>query len=182
MLRSKEGERLLNLYKEYHKDPNKYPGATVTRFRGDIQKFIKENGPVTSCLDYGCGKGYQYMGRNLHEEWGIEMPTLYDPAVPNHNKRPNRTFDMVLSTDVMEHIAEEDVPDVLADIMSLSDRLVFLSISCRPAVALLPNGENAHSTVKPWTWWQEQVEKQARPGQLVLALCQPGETFRVSKT
>lgn len=182
MSRSKEGERLLDLYKEYHKDPNKYPGLTTTNYSPQIKKFIQENGPVTSCLDYGCGKGYQYMGKKLHEGWGIEMPTLYDPAVPNHNKRPDRTFDMVLSTDVMEHIAEEDVPTVLADIMSLSERLVFLSISCRPALINLPNGENAHCTVKPWTWWQKQVEKVAKPGQIVLAICEPGKPFRVSKT
>ena len=36
--------------------------------------------------------------------------------------------------------------------------MVILNIACYPANALLPNGENAHITVRDSFWWKAQVD------------------------
>jgi hypothetical protein len=61
----------------------------------------------------------------------------------------------------MEHIPEEQIPEVFEYIFSHADKFVFLGISTKLAKALLPNGENAHCTVKPIEWWTSMVEKHA---------------------
>jgi len=56
----------------------------------------------------------------------------------------------------MEHVPEEEVEEVLADIASYAPNAVF-AIALRPAAATLPNGDNAHCTVKPIQWWHGQL-------------------------
>lgn len=64
----------------------------------------------------------------------------------------------MVSFDVLEHIFVADVPKVLRDIYSCADRLVILNVACYPAAALLPNGENAHITVRQPLWWKGMVD------------------------
>lgn len=63
-------------------------------------------------------------------------------------------YDLVLCVDVMEHIQEDKVEEVLEDLFS-SGRFVFLTITCYPARQILSNGKNAHYTVKDPSWWDE---------------------------
>jgi hypothetical protein len=53
----------------------------------------------------------------------------------------------------MEHIPEEQIPHVFKQISQSATRFVFLAIATDLAIALLPNGENAHCTIKPLDWW-----------------------------
>jgi len=43
--------------------------------------------------------------------------------------KPTGRFDLVISTDVLEHIPEEHIDDIIADIFSYSDRWVQLPVS-----------------------------------------------------
>ena len=36
---------------------------------------------------------------------------------------------------------------------------MFANVACYPAMKHLPNGENAHCTVRPADWWQEQLHR-----------------------
>ena len=56
--------------------------------------------------------------------------------------------------DVLEHIFVADVPRVIREIFSLARSLVVVNIACYSARATLPNGENAHITVRPPLWWK----------------------------
>jgi hypothetical protein len=85
------------------------------------------------------------------------MPSLYDPAVEQYSVLPEGTFDAVICTDVLEHIEEEDVADVIREIYSKSDKFVYLGISNEPASSHLPDGRNAHVTQKSLDWWIEQT-------------------------
>ena len=58
--------------------------------------------------------------------------------------------------DVMEHVQEDKVEEVLADIFNFADD-VFLAISCYPATQTLLNGKNAHYTIKEPQWWKEKL-------------------------
>ena len=62
--------------------------------------------------------------------------------------------DCVVCMDVLEHIFIEDIPKVVAELFSLSKKLLIVNVACYKAAALLPNGENAHITVRSPDWWK----------------------------
>lgn len=148
-------EQYINLYRELHKT-DEFPGTELAPHVDAIAALVKQTNSTT-LLDFGCGKGQQYSIDNLHECWGGILPTLYDPGFPEHDVKPDGLWDGVICTDVLEHVPEAAIRDVLGDIISRSNKFVFLNVSIRVARAVLPNGENAHCTVKPPEWWGHQV-------------------------
>jgi len=60
-------------------------------------------------------------------------------------------------TDVMEHIAPEDVPLVLRNIVEAAKR-VYFNISTVEDHFGAAIGEPLHLTVQPHAWWREQLE------------------------
>jgi len=111
-------------------------------------------------LDYGSGKGFQYLGMRVHERWGGILPVCYDPGVKQLSERPKGYFSGIICTDVMEHIEEADVPKILDDIFSFvpGPGFVYFYIACRPTKRKrLPDGRDVHVTIKPPVWWAEQV-------------------------
>lgn len=147
------------LYESMHED-GAFQGIQVKRFKDQIDKLIKSTKSKT-LLDYGCGKATSYTRKQIHKDWGVEMPVLYDPYHAPYAERPKISFDGVICTDVLEHIPEPDVNDVLRDIFNYALEFVFLSISTKPAKKTLPNGENAHCTVNPREWWDEKLQEYA---------------------
>ena len=87
------------------------------------------------------------------------MPTLYDPAVPEFAAPLFGQFDGVICTDVLEHVPEDELPDVIGDLVRLSRMWCFVSVCCRPARPNknLPGGRNAHVTIRPQEWWLERL-------------------------
>ena len=134
-----------------------FDGHSLEPHAQRIGELIRTLG-VTSALDYGCGKGRQYEEKRLHElhEWGFK-PALYDPGVPGYATLPTQTFDAVICTDVLEHVHESLLPDVLSQIFARGRKLVYLAISTRLAEKRLPNGENAHCTVHDADWWMNTL-------------------------
>ena len=145
------------LYAEYHKQQGKYPGNSYKHQHADIAMAVKQYG-ATSMLDYGCGKATQWTRGEFWKEWGF-MPHLYDPGVPEFSTRPEQKFDCIISTDVLEHIPEEEIPGVLYYMFLHATKFIFLGIANTPAKAILPNGENAHCTVKPHKWWENKIRE-----------------------
>lgn len=117
---------------------------------GKWKTAIEENFPRMTLLDYGCGKGM--LGR------AVKYPmTEYDPGIPGKDSLPE-PHDVVISTDVLEHIEPEHIDAVLDHIQSLAKKFVFLVIATRPARKTLPDGRNAHLIIEPWEWWEEKLE------------------------
>ena len=147
-------------YKKFHAEKNtNYPGNNLKPQLQHIKDLVQDTKAKT-LLDYGCGKGLQYTKWKHHEEFGV-MPALYDPAVPEYEQLPDGPFDGVYSTDVMEHISKEQIPETFGKLFSRADKFVFLSICTQPALTILPNGENAHCTVEPIEFWVAMIEKYA---------------------
>jgi len=132
-----------------------FPGQMAWQFRDDILRLMKKTGAKT-LLDYGSGKGKQWGKLALHLQVD---PTLYDPYYPPNAKRPEGTFDGVICTDVLEHIPEDEVEQVLRDIIEYARCFVFLTICTKPAKKTLPDGRNAHLTVRPSEWWDEMLDR-----------------------
>ena len=147
----------ISLYKEMHQAETRYPGDSLQLHTYTIKQYIQQY-EIKSLMDFGCGKGEQYLDKKMHQKYfnGV-MPALYDPGVDKYSKVPEGTFDGVISTDVMEHIPESNLTEALDIIYSKADKFVYLGICTVLAQAILPNGENAHCTVKPLEWWVEKI-------------------------
>lgn len=153
-----EEEYYLDQYKILHKHPHKFAGDQTPHHRKEIGELVRSTGAQT-LLDFGCGKGWQYKSAKIHEDWGVEMPTLYDPAVPQYKALPDGPFDGVICTDVLEHVPESAIQKTMTDILTRSTKFAFLTISIVPALTILPNGLNAHCTVKHPKWWNAQISQ-----------------------
>jgi hypothetical protein len=149
---------LIPAYRQLHAQ-GRFPGYSIRAYVPQITELVMASGAKT-LLDFGCGAGKQYTEECYHVFWNI-MPTLYDPAVPAYSKRPKGTFDGIISTDVMEHIPEDELDDVIADLVGYARLWCFVSVCCRPAKANknLPDGRNAHVTIKPPEWWREKLDE-----------------------
>jgi SAM-dependent methyltransferase len=111
-------------------------------------------------LDFGCGSGYavRRMRQRGREWFGLELseaaykqylhePYFYQGGL---HQFPDSHFDMVYSTEVFEHIPEDEVDDVIEELARVIRSYAFLTISLRPS-----SNDNAyHCTLKPRTWWE----------------------------
>lgn len=149
--------RLLGAYQQLHQQ-GQFPGWAIRPFVGRIATLIEQTG-ATSLLDYGCGEGKQYSVEHVHHRWGI-MPALYEPARPEYSAEPSPA-DGVICTDVLEHVPEEEVPALCARLCGLARKFLFVSVCCRPAKRLLPDGRNSHVTLKSVAWWAAQFAAHA---------------------
>jgi hypothetical protein len=135
--------------KEHHKNSQTWQGLALKKFIPAINQIIKDKG-IESILDYGCGKA-----KHHPLEWNA---IKYDPAVPEYQNKPTGKFDLVISTDVLEHIPVDNLKDIIDEIFNYSKKWVFLSVCCRKANAILPNGYNAHATIESAKWWRELLK------------------------
>lgn len=100
-------------------------------------------------LDYGCGKGY--LAKAL--PFPIDE---YDPAVPGKQESP-KPAELVVATDVLEHIEEDKLIFVLDDLRRVTKRLAYFVIHTGPSSKTLKDGRNTHLIQKGQKWWREQL-------------------------
>jgi trans-aconitate methyltransferase len=124
------------------------------KFPEMIFKLIDENN-ISSILDYGCGKGD--LTSLLKELYPTKKIVGWDPAFNKIDELPEKV-DMIITTDVLEHIEPELLDHVLTDLINRSQKLVYHFIACYSAVAKLDDGRNAHLIVKTPDWWQDKMD------------------------
>ncbi len=100
-------------------------------------------------LDYGCGKAI------LEDKLDFKIQN-YDPALEQYSKRPVPA-DIVVCTDVLEHIEPECLDAVLGDLQVLTIKMLLCTIATRPASKFLPDGRNAHLIQKDLRWWMPKL-------------------------
>jgi hypothetical protein len=129
-------------------------GTKGYKYFGEICAFHNRLG-CRSILDYGCGRQtLRAIAERTHP--GMEVRG-YDPGIPAYAARP-APADLVVSTDVFEHIEREHLQAVIADVFALARRGVFLHIATKIAKRCLPDGRNAHLIVEPAAWWLAQIQ------------------------
>ena len=149
------------IYTDIHEaNPKKWAGSTIKRWVPAISGLVSKYQPKT-LIDYGCGKGYQYLNHRIHEQWGGILPHCYDVGVRQLAKKPEGMFDGALCTDVLEHVEEEDAESTIAEVCAyVLKGFVFFSISCKPCRDIvLPDGRNGHINQKPPSWWLAILRK-----------------------
>lgn len=118
----------------------------------EISAFLHEIGG-RSVLDYGCGRAT--LAKALPHVKTFE----YDPGVIGKHHLP-KVADLVVCTDVLEHIEPPLLDGVLRHIYLLASRGAYLVIATREAREKLPDGRNAHLIVEPPAWWIDKLRQQ----------------------
>ena len=167
---SNKGQQLIKLYQQMAQEG--YDRVDETRvedafsdfesraYREQIRSSFEEH-TITSILDYGCGGSdwnapdFDQSGKSAIQYYGLDNAYRYEPARNLDERQP---VDCVISFDVLEHVFIADIPAVLRDIFSHSNKLVILNVACYAAAAKLPNGENAHITVRDPVWWRGMID------------------------
>ena len=83
----------------------------------------------------------------------------------------------------MEHIPKEQLPETFYNIFSRAEKFVFLAICTKPAIAVLPSGENAHCTVREASWWLKKIKEFCPKAELLTSAMDEATivTFEISK-
>ena len=120
---------------------------------------IKAATKAESILDYGCGRGY------LAKALGFPI-WEYDPAVSGKEESP-RPADLVVCTDVLEHVEPEKVDLVLGDLRRVTRRVGYFVIHTGPSQKTLADGRNAHILQRPLGWWRNRLERFFQLGSII---------------
>jgi hypothetical protein len=127
-------------------------GNTSVKYLRFLRPEIRIRAP-RSILDYGCGQSLFLEQLGL----GPEVALLrYDPAIPAFAVRPPSAADLLVNIDVLEHIEERDLDEVLSDMRALC-RDAIIVVDTAPARHRLEDGRDSHVTLKPHAWWRERI-------------------------
>jgi hypothetical protein len=136
-----------DLNTQLHEERDDY-GRSSGRHAGAILNLCAQY-DTQDILDYGCGKAEL----NLYMPFAVKC---YDPAISKYEGVPEPA-DIVVCTDVMEHIEPDCLDDVLDDLVRLTRKVCFMTIATRPAVKTLADGRNAHLIVESTAWWMLRI-------------------------
>jgi 2-polyprenyl-3-methyl-5-hydroxy-6-metoxy-1,4-benzoquinol methylase len=148
-------------------------------------KYLETKGfKYTSALDVGSsiGNAVKYLQDKGIDAHGTEISPI---AVENAEKRgirnckvgtatnleyPDGTFELVISTDVIEHLKEEDVAQAFSEMVRVSSKFIVLKPCTHVERNKVPiqklkakytsefdDIENLHLTVKPISWYKEII-------------------------
>lgn len=143
------------LNERFHEENAEY-GIKGGKWANQVVKVCEAAG-TKNVLDYGCGKGKLVEALTA---LGYDVRG-YDPSVERFKARPSPA-DIVVCTDVLEHIEPESLDEVLDDIHGLTRVSAFLLVSTVPARKILPDGRNAHLIQKPSNDWLRDVMRRFR--------------------
>jgi hypothetical protein len=144
----------LELQRQLHAAPRGY-GAKGAKWR-DVVEMIVMATQSSSVLDYGCGQGSLALALRAKLPPVIRVDE-YDPAIAGKNGPPSFA-DLVVCTDVLEHIEPERLDAVLEHLRLLARKAVFVVIATRPASKTLADGRNAHLIIEDGDWWAARVQ------------------------
>ena len=175
----------LKLNQEMHKEKlfDGTPGFGVSghEYAGEIAilsgQLAKKFGEIT-VLDYGCGQGT--LKKMLPNIVGVIVKE-FDPCIPDKSTTPE-SADLVICTDVLEHIEGECLENVLDDLKRVVKKELFVSICLLKANKYYSDGQNTHLCLLPEDIWYSKlrkrfdvIEMKRTPTNLVYVLQKKGE-------
>lgn len=137
-------------------------GSTGWKYSGELACMCVRSRPyIKTILDFGCGKGT--MGVYLKEEFPELKLSEYDPGIPGKDTMPSGQFDMVLTSDVLEHVEPELLDNTLIKLQALTKYVLFNDIACSPTYKLMGEGphvgEDLHLIIEEPEWWRARFKK-----------------------
>ena len=153
-------EEYAELQRQMHRD-------TQYGLWGDKNVFVVARGVFSlydavrrpmSLMDYGAGSGA--LGNGLKAIFPVLSVTNYDPFHPEWAGKPEPGMhDVVTCCDVMEHVEPQCVENVINYIADRARYMVIFNIALEDAEKELPDGRNAHITVRPAGWWRRKINE-----------------------
>lgn len=140
----KQYELLYKIKKNY--------GKTSIKLYDMLKKIINDLN-ISSVLDYGCGKSKLL---DLIKKNSKIKIFKYDPAIKKYSTLTKNKTDLVICTDVLQHVPLYDLDRVLKEIKSKGIYILFY-IKCTNHKTKLPNGTYANCTVYDKKWWLEKL-------------------------
>jgi hypothetical protein len=163
----KKGKRKLNKKGEIEvsSPEDTFPGKQTLQHAGIIKQLCDHYCPSTM-LDFGSGKSNHYnvpindtkgnQFKNLKHFWGLNDIDTYEPALESN--MPDKKYDSVICTDVIEHVFFGDVFWTLQELFKKARMFVYVNISCDLTKTYLPNNENVHITVRSPDYWNGVID------------------------
>lgn len=147
-----------------------YSWARLGSYFQKTAKHIVNKFSPSSVLDVGCAKGFlvkalvelgvDAYGVDPSEYAFNEVPadikgrTVIGAAQQLHDE--DNSFDLVTCFDVLEHIPEKDVPQVLSEMLRVSKQWLIIRVATKE----LPNDVDAnHATIHDKDWWCEKIKE-----------------------
>jgi 2-polyprenyl-3-methyl-5-hydroxy-6-metoxy-1,4-benzoquinol methylase len=137
-----------------HARPDGY-GRSGAKNAEAVLDFASSTGSL-SILDYGCGEG-RLKAALVDRGWTGPVHE-YDPCIPDLDAEPEPA-DLVVCTDVLEHIEPECLDNVLVHLRTVSVRHGYFLISTVVGGKSLADGRNAHLIVQPSEWWEKKLRE-----------------------
>ena len=158
---SDKGNELLKMYKSMVKSGYSNDLFNLRNYKEFVkQKFEEFN--INTILDYGSGQSnWTKADFDLESKksdidfFNLKKIYKYEPTTEESKKR---IADCVLCIDVLEHIFISDLKNVIDDLYKHTKKLILIQVACYEAKAKLPNGENAHITVRNPMWWKGFID------------------------
>jgi hypothetical protein len=166
---------LIEQYRQMHRE--RAYGATSVKKAPYILPYVQLL-KARTVIDYGCGQSS--LAELISERCGAKV-TRYDPGLPAYDERPNGRFDLLINIDVLEHVPEDAVDGVIAEMATLSDKAIII-IDTRLAATTLSDGRNAHLTLRPPRWWKGRLARHYPDARRIWVQRRPASfvTWRVS--
>jgi ubiquinone/menaquinone biosynthesis C-methylase UbiE len=138
-------------------------------FQKTAKHIVDKFAPSTS-LDIGCAKGFlvkalEGLGIDAHgidpSEYALveAHPDIKDrltEGMAQSTPFEENSYDVVTCFDVLEHIPEDDVPQVLSEMLRVSKQWVILRVVTKE----LPDDVDAnHATIHDKDWWIEKIKE-----------------------
>jgi|TARA_B110000908_G_C10089461_1_gene373330 hypothetical protein len=147
-------------YKELLVDQHtdRFWGGTGKEHSAKIIEIAKKY-ECFDALDYGSSNHKACLKRHFHRVYpGSLLFYEYDPGVESKSALP-QPVDMVVCTDVLEHIEPELLDNVLSHMSKCMLKCGYLVISNVEALTVLADGRNAHLIIEDKEWWKTKLSE-----------------------
>lgn len=129
-------------------------GASGYSHAATVADWRRKTGART-VLDFGCGRG-TLKPALLDIDPGIEI-FEFDPAIAGKDAAPEPA-DLLVATDVLEHIEPDEVPATLRYLRELAKVAAYFTIALTVSKVSLPDGRNAHITLLTEMEWIDRLQ------------------------
>ena len=137
-------------------------GVSAGKYAGDsVWQLLDARPEIQTILDYGCGEGAL---KKWIEDKGITDRdwTLYDPGMLRYQEMPTGKFDLVITTDVLEHVEEITLNNVLKHLRELTGKYLYSEIACYLTRGTFEDGPYKghphHINLKAPDVWRQRLE------------------------